>query len=60
MIETLDDIVENIADKLNVYGADRYHCVGCVCRVCFTADLKQRIQRAVRIQEVLEKAGMHE
>lgn len=49
MIETLDDIVEEIANKLNVYGA---HVDGekLECRVCFTMGLKMRIKEANRIE----------
>jgi len=51
--ETLDDIVEELADKLNIYNAcpwdHMYHLEepdcerNCVCRVGFTSGLKQRI-----------------
>ncbi len=56
-IETLDDIVEQIADRLGVYDScDDEKCGWkSVCRCCFTSSLKERIRDAVRIEDVLEK-----
>jgi len=53
-IETLDDIIEEIANGLNIYGS---HLEGeqVACRCCFVASLKQRIRDAVRIEQVLEE-----
>lgn len=46
-VETLEDIVESLADQLGVYGA---HTEGETreCRVCFTSQLTERIERAVK------------
>lgn len=46
-IETVEDIVEWVADQLGVYGG---HEDGeqRQCRVCFTSELTERIERAVK------------
>jgi hypothetical protein len=55
-IETLDDILEQLADWVGVYGAhdtdeprpgfsSELHC-----RVCFTSTLRQRIMGAVTVE----------
>lgn len=52
MIETLDDIVEELADKFGVYGTgpeEGDHPADCKCRICFCAWLKGRIERAVDV-----------
>lgn len=53
MIETLDDIIEELADQLGIYGS---HSDGEVriCRVCWTADLKMRINRALEVERKLD------
>lgn len=52
-IETVEDIIEDLADKLGVYGAheeegkeheDR------PCRVCFTSGLKTRLSLAFDLE----------
>ena len=56
MIETLDDIVEDLANKLGVYGAHNADCVGHTgkqCRVCWVTELRGRINRAVEIERKL-------
>lgn len=55
MIETLDDIVEPLADKLSVYGSHQEDPPSgpCRCRVCFVSDMKARITRAVEIERKL-------
>jgi hypothetical protein len=54
-IETLEDIVEQLADKLAVYGAcnenHEYDDRGCRC--CWTANLERRIRDAVEIERRL-------
>lgn len=53
MIETLDDIIEELADKFGIYGIgseEGDHSAGCKCRVCFCAWLKGRIERAVEVE----------
>lgn len=58
-IEVLDDIVEEMADKIGVYGAHgtedvpeatMYHC-----RVCFTIGLRQRIEAAANIESLMRR-----
>lgn len=58
-IETLEDIVEGFADKLGIYGAhDEFDLTGdstpdCKCRCCWTSALKDRIRRAVEVEQAL-------
>ena len=64
-IETLDDILEELADKAGVYGShpeinDVQHPMPagvCRCRVCFLAGLQERIVRAVEIEQILSING---
>ena len=61
MIETLDDIIEEIANGMGVYGAhmdlpDGWD--GCrppnhSCRSCWTSYLRDRIERAMEIERKL-------
>jgi hypothetical protein len=57
MIETLDDIIEQIADRLGIYGAchDSYpsETRACPCRCCFTSSLASRIRAAVEVERKL-------
>jgi len=59
MIETLDDVIEQIADWCGVYGCcgdggdDEGHSDDCQCRICFTIGLKERIRRAVEVEAKL-------
>jgi hypothetical protein len=59
MIETLDDIIEEIADRKGVYGACPHHDDGdCAadkpgCRCCWTANLRARIDAAVEVERKL-------
>lgn len=62
-IETLNDIVEEMANRLGVYGtcvANDEHghqvreCLpGETCRICFEIGLKSRIHAAVEIERKL-------
>lgn len=67
-IETIDDIVNDIADKLGVYGACKsesdegclnedgsYNNDPCCCRVGFTMVLTERIYRAIANENQLKK-----
>ena len=57
MIETLDDIIEQIADQQGVYGSHQEDCdppLNC-CRVCWTSQLKERIREAIKIEEKLKE-----
>ncbi len=55
MIETLDDIIELLADRLGIYGshAEDDPEEGCKCRVCWTAGFRERILRAVEVDRKL-------
>lgn len=54
--ETLDDIVEELADKFGIYGCDPNaefdddHQPECKCRICYTIGMKERIIDAVKIE----------
>lgn len=66
-IEVLDDIVEELADRLGVYGAhgteeenegrltDIYHC-----RVCFTIGMRQRIEAACNIEALMRRVSFNQ
>lgn len=59
MIETLDDIVEELADKFGIYGAgpeNDDHPDDCKCRICYTSWMNTRIRRAIEVEERLEYA----
>jgi hypothetical protein len=55
-IETLDDILTEIADRIGVYGAhgepEDEPC-NPVCRMCFESDLRSRILAAIEIERKL-------
>lgn len=63
-IETIDDIVEDIANKMGVYGSctcrdngnekDLPYC----CRSSFTASMKERIYNALENETKLKKAEL--
>lgn len=67
-IETLDDILEDLANAAGVYGAhpqigeyDMPIPAGvCKCRVCFLAGLHERVIRAVELEEILAKHRMRD
>lgn len=52
-IETLDDIIDEILDKLGVWDGhdpDKDEGEPCNCRGCMSSDLKDRIRRAIKIE----------
>lgn len=55
MIETLDDIIEQLADLLAVYGAHSERCESgrLICRCCFASRLKARIMAAVDMEIII-------
>ena len=55
MIETLEDIIEQLADRCDVYGigVDGEHGERCQCRMCWTYRLRERILAAVEIERKL-------
>lgn len=60
-IETLDDIVQQIANWIGVYGAHHPDDAPedeseCACRCCVVSSLTSRIREAVRIETILAKA----
>ena len=57
-IETLDDIIEEIADSLDIYGCGPEcddHPDACKCRICFVISLDERIHNAMEIQKKLKE-----
>ena len=60
-IETIEDIVEEIADKIGVYGAccGEGHESWRDCRVCFTSGLESRLRSAFNTEYLL-KIGWRE
>lgn len=65
-IETVDDIIDDLADKMGIYGAcksadpdgcdnDDFNC----CRVGFAMVLKDRIYRALENEQKLTNAGLY-
>jgi hypothetical protein len=55
MIETLDDILEQLADDLSIFGS---HAEGSDhsitrCRPCWTAMLRMRIENALEVERKL-------
>lgn len=58
MIEQLDDIVEDLANQVGVYGAHPERELAsferCNCRVCWTSGIKARLHAAVEVELKLE------
>ncbi len=58
-LETLSDIVDELADRIGVCGAhDEENDAACAdkpCRVCWTSELTDRINTAVRLEQQLER-----
>jgi len=53
-IETLEDIIEELANSVGVYGAhDDERCAVSTCRVCWTSGIEQRIREAFDIEQKL-------
>lgn len=65
-IETLDDVLNELADKLGVYGCCKNYLDGegnetgecnekdpCCCRIGFMIEYENRIKEAVRIEKQL-------
>jgi hypothetical protein len=51
-LETLDDIIEDLADKVGAYGScnEWEDNPNCSCRVCFTSSLKTRLTLALDVE----------
>lgn len=52
-LETLDDVVEDLANKFNIYMS-HIEDDNCQCRLCWTMELKRRIRNAIEIDRRLE------
>ena len=58
-IETLDDILDGLADQLGIYGAHPEDMdEECECRCCWIAGMKQRIRDTVQLEADLEAVRM--
>lgn len=56
-LETLDDIIEELANEFMIYGTHTPSCnENNLCRVCYTLRMKERILRAVEIERKLSGA----
>jgi hypothetical protein len=60
MIETFDDVLEDLMDRIGVYGShdpynDKDHEKCCRCRVCYREGLKQRILNGIHMEELLNE-----
>ena len=61
MLETLHDVVEELADQLGVYGShppeteDGERRAPCPCRVCWASSMETRIHSAVELEQKLAK-----
>lgn len=52
-IETPQDIAEELADALGIYGAVEEHEESCSCRVCFVIEMTERIRQSVENENVI-------
>ena len=73
MIETLDDVIEEICDAMGVYGAhgdpddsstsrDETLCEGQLrdmCRVCASSYLQDRIRKTAEVERLLNGRVVH-
>ena len=55
--ETLYEVIEDIADKLYIYGCGDFNLpeetrhIDCNCRICFTSNLDDRIRKAIKLEK---------
>lgn len=59
-IETLDDILEDLANKLYIYGCQYSeeelidgHPHDCKCRTCWYMEMEDRIRKAIENEKLL-------
>ena len=53
-IETLDDIIEELMNKLGIYGAHDEN-ESKICRCCASTNLRNRIEKAVKIEKKIKE-----
>lgn len=52
--ETLEDIIENVLDRMGCYGSHDTRCNEVYrCRVCTSSELRNRIRNAVEVEEAI-------
>jgi hypothetical protein len=57
-IETLEDIIEEMADRIGIYGACGSTCTERNrCRVCWTSNLDDRLMAAFYVHQKLAERG---
>jgi len=57
-IETLDDIIDELADGLGIYGCggeEDSHKDDCDCRVCFEVGMRIRIFKAIELEMAIAR-----
>lgn len=62
-LETVEELVEDIADMAGVYGTLDYigdHEDSCKCRVCFVIRMTERIRQAVANEKLLYGVPTHD
>jgi len=60
-IETLDDIITELADRIGVYGCGDGtddHKDDCDCRICFGIGMRLRITKAIELEKSIEHGEM--
>jgi len=58
-IETLEDIIEEIANQTYHYGGHSAKCtLKNLCRQCYTSELEARIRKAIRLEDIINKSEL--
>ena len=61
-IETLEDVVEYLANRIGIYGAhiefSEHSNVNCACRPCWTSRVRHRIEAAIEIERKMNNEGI--
>lgn len=58
MIETIDDIIEGLADELGIYGSHIDDHPSGPCRSCWTSDVKERLIRAAEFEDMISEKAL--
>lgn len=61
-LETPSELTESLADQAGIYGGcngqaygNTIDCTGTFCRICWTADITNRIREAVKTERLLDE-----